>query len=241
MLSNDSSTLPDDAVRLIRASVTLRRAANRESTPSASAAAAEADSICGAARTLFEHASLNRMLPSFVSCNVDQSTDTAADDSSNSDAITSESSVFGRTHMHYVLTVLFKNTADSSKLYAAALEISSRAGKSVRDYFDALAHRKRSKHAVVYVSTNAIFVPDSNSYRIHVTLEPPLPSTSSKRSNPPPTQVTPPQQSMIHASLPTADKCVEFYSQRPHLWSVFGHALSPDSTVSEHVSKRRKI
>ena len=133
--------------------------------------------------------------------------------------------------MRYLLTILFTNTPESAKMHASALEVSSRAGKALQDWFAALLQRKRSKDAAVYDSIQGSFDSAKDAYQLEVLLWPPqddttqAPASSSKKRKAAASNEHCGGASTKHAKIPNENECVNFYSNKPHLWSAFGHAV----------------
>jgi hypothetical protein len=225
----------------IRSCVTLCRAARRLKDRSTRAPNAEAESIERAAEALLEHASLNGMKPSFVACETgshnrhhatlgtsallsanDSSSDSSADDDDTTTTTTTSAHGSG---FHYTLSVRFANTESTAKLNITSRDINGRAERCLRDCFSALAHRKRSKNSVSLGRCDTTFDADANAYNVDVQLWPPTAdqeeaTLQQRKRRELETKSSAAQH--VNASLPNADECLSFYSNRPDLWSMFG-------------------
>jgi len=266
-----NNVLEPDVCRRMRSCVELCRAARRAPRKK-NAADGEAESMLRAAQTLFEHAALNRMRPSFVSCDAIPRSGLGNNKSAEYSGAskrarvvdyknkldtwseTSEDSDGGGTRtrggrrgrgddddddddddgndMRYVITVLFENTPESAKMHASALEVSSRAGKALNDYFSALQQRKRAKNAVAYDSVQGNFDAAKDAYQVqaylwppHDDAEPAAHAAASKKRKASAAEMHGRSAAARSAKMPSESDCVSFYSNKPHLWSAFGHDM----------------
>jgi len=281
-----SSNISQDVRNRIRQCVSVCRAArkandNKKKRTHEKEEAGEAESIERVAQTLYEHATLNQMQPSFVSCEIaadgkigrdqisprgrihDEDDDDGEADSSDSESSLIEQEKVGKgkkgKSVYYILTINFKNTPDSSKKFTAAIDIGARANKSLKDCFSALAHRNRYKNSVLYNELQALFMAVEDSYQIKVYLWPPSPTREStpkqsesffpssllsrkrkadygadelhRKSS---TLVSPfPAASKKNSHLtainpPSAEDCVKFYADKPHLWASLGYSIDEE-------------
>lgn len=250
------SNISEDAAKRIKQCVSVCRAARNANSASASRRTgsdarrekAEAESIQRAAQTLYEHASLNQMKPSFVSCEIAKSSalaldsDTESSSSGTEDSETTSSLVArkyrrgkrGTEPMIYVLTVNFTNTQQSEKKYMAACDVGAQANKALRDVFNALAQRGRSKNSVLYQELSAEFDAQRNLYEIKARMWPPADRDTQSAPVVAASSLGKRKAETKPEVAVSAQECIDFYTKNPDLWAVFGNGIVSD------LSKNRK-